>query len=52
MGLDGDRVIATANAEEAIDYLRRHLATGDNVLVKGARQLGLESIVAALRLEG
>jgi UDP-N-acetylmuramoyl-tripeptide--D-alanyl-D-alanine ligase len=52
MGLSGGATFEAATNEEAIDHLRRRLRPGDNVLVKGARELGMDTIVQALRLEG
>lgn len=36
------------STEEAIAFLRRELRTGDHVLIKGSRAVGLESVVGAL----
>jgi UDP-N-acetylmuramoyl-tripeptide--D-alanyl-D-alanine ligase len=52
MGLAAAAVAETRTPEEAVEHLRRRLRPGDNLLVKGARELGLDRIVRAIRLEG
>lgn len=44
----GDRALALTDNDAAIDWLRRHLAAGDVVLVKGSRGAGLDEVAAAL----
>jgi UDP-N-acetylmuramoyl-tripeptide--D-alanyl-D-alanine ligase len=52
LGLESAAVYASADAEEAVRYLRPRLRPGDNVLVKGAPRATLGRIARALRLEG
>jgi UDP-N-acetylmuramoyl-tripeptide--D-alanyl-D-alanine ligase len=51
MGLADAAVFEAPSNAAAIDYLRHHLRPGDVVLVKGARELEMERIVEAIRLE-
>ena len=46
-GLPEDRLLATTNPQEAVDFLRSRLHAGDYLLVKGSRAMGLEAIVKA-----
>lgn len=50
-GASGGAVLHCVSNVEAIEYLRRALCPGDNVLVKGSRGMHLEEIVQALRAE-
>jgi UDP-N-acetylmuramoyl-tripeptide--D-alanyl-D-alanine ligase len=52
MGLSGAAVFEAASADEATRYLRHRLRPGDYVLVKGAPELALDTVVQAIRLEG
>ena len=47
-GMAEDAVLQAEGAEEAATILRRHLRSGDVVLVKGSRGVGLDRTVAAL----
>lgn len=49
-GLPPDRVFATDDRKELIAVLRETLRPGDFVLIKGARGMRMEDIVAALRV--
>ncbi len=40
-----ERVLATTDPEEAVNFLRPRLNTGDYLLIKGSRAMGLEAIV-------
>jgi UDP-N-acetylmuramoyl-tripeptide--D-alanyl-D-alanine ligase len=44
----GDRAVALADNDAAVDWLRGHLAAGDVVLVKASREARLDQIAAAL----
>ncbi|MFW6692824.1 UDP-N-acetylmuramoyl-tripeptide--D-alanyl-D-alanine ligase [Streptomyces sp. MAR4 CNX-425] len=44
----GDRAVALAGNDAAVDWLRRNLAAGDVVLVKASRAAGLDEVAAAL----
>jgi UDP-N-acetylmuramoyl-tripeptide--D-alanyl-D-alanine ligase len=44
----GDRTVALAGNDAAIDWLRGHLAAGDVVLVKASRAARLDEVAAAL----
>ena len=44
----GDRAVALAGNNAAIDWLRGHLAAGDVVLVKASRGVRLDEVAAAL----
>ncbi len=50
-GLPADAVLHAEDAAAATDFLRRLLRSGDVVLVKGSRGVGLDRVVAALRGE-
>jgi UDP-N-acetylmuramoyl-tripeptide--D-alanyl-D-alanine ligase len=52
MGLAGGAIFEAKTNLEAIEYLRHRLRPGDNVLIKGSPDLGLDEVVAAIRLEG
>jgi UDP-N-acetylmuramoyl-tripeptide--D-alanyl-D-alanine ligase len=52
LGLEPAAVHASANAEEAVQYLRPRVRPGDTILVKGAPRATLGRIARALRLEG
>jgi UDP-N-acetylmuramoyl-tripeptide--D-alanyl-D-alanine ligase len=47
-GMAPERVVHLGSAEEAIESLPPHLASGDVVLVKASRRLGLERVVERL----
>ncbi len=47
-GMDRERIKVFLNKAEALSFLRKFLKTGDLVLVKGSRTLGMEEIVAGL----
>jgi UDP-N-acetylmuramoyl-tripeptide--D-alanyl-D-alanine ligase len=47
-GLEADRLLAVADAEEAAQAALAHVREGDRVLVKGARAVGMERVVRAL----
>ena len=47
-GMAEDAVLQAEGAEQAAMILRRHLRSGDVVLVKGSRGVGLDRTVAAL----
>jgi len=49
-GLGDDRVIAYANNDDAIAWLREHGRPDDLVLLKGSRMYHMEQIVAGLRV--
>ena len=51
VGLDPARIHHVADADDAIEALRPRLRDGDTVLVKGSRGIGLDRVVAQLRLE-
>jgi UDP-N-acetylmuramoyl-tripeptide--D-alanyl-D-alanine ligase len=40
--------VALTDNDAAIDWLRRHLAAGDVVLVKGSRGVRLDEVAAAI----
>ena len=44
----GERAVALADNDAAVDWLRGHLAAGDVVLVKGSRGRRLDEVAAAL----
>jgi UDP-N-acetylmuramoyl-tripeptide--D-alanyl-D-alanine ligase len=44
-GFPEDRLLATVDAQQAVDFLRPRLRAGDYLLVKGSRAMGLETIV-------
>jgi UDP-N-acetylmuramoyl-tripeptide--D-alanyl-D-alanine ligase len=44
----GDRAVALAGNDAAVDWLRSHLAVGDVVLVKASRAARLDEVAAAL----
>jgi len=44
-GMPEDRLLATTEPQEAIDFLRPRLSVGDYLLIKGSRAMGLENIV-------
>jgi len=44
----GDRAVALAGNDAAVDWLRSHLAAGDVVLVKASRAARLDEVAAAL----
>jgi UDP-N-acetylmuramoyl-tripeptide--D-alanyl-D-alanine ligase len=44
----GERAVALAGNDAAVDWLRSHLAAGDVVLVKASRAAGLDEVAAAL----
>ena len=44
----GERAVALADNDAAVDWLRRHLAAGDVVLVKASRGPRLDEVAAAL----
>ena len=44
----GERAVALADNDAAVDWLRRHLAAGDVVLVKASRGPHLDEVAAAL----
>lgn len=44
----GDRAVALADNDAAVDWLRGHLAAGDVVLVKASRAAHLDEVAAAL----
>ena len=48
-GLEPERIVRCAGADEAIDALRAAVRPGDVVLVKASRVARLERIVQALR---
>jgi UDP-N-acetylmuramoyl-tripeptide--D-alanyl-D-alanine ligase len=52
VGLNAASTFEAGTNEEAIDYLRRRLRPGDNVLVKGSSKIAMDAIVRAIRLEG
>lgn len=52
MGLGPEAVYEARTNEDAVEYLRHRLQPGDLVLVKGARELRMERIVEAIRVEG
>src|SRR5579884_315253 len=47
-GMAAERVLATTDPEEAVNFLRPRLNTGDYLLIKGSRAMGLEAIVNEL----
>jgi UDP-N-acetylmuramoyl-tripeptide--D-alanyl-D-alanine ligase len=47
-GLDDDRLVAYADAEECAKALPSRLRSGDVVLIKGSRRVGLERVVKRL----
>ncbi len=51
-GLTADAIKHFSTNEAALDWLRNTLVSGDIVLVKGSRAVGLESVVAGLSREG
>jgi UDP-N-acetylmuramoyl-tripeptide--D-alanyl-D-alanine ligase len=44
----GERAVALADNDAAVDWLRRHLAAGEVVLVKASRGARLDEVAAAL----
>ena len=48
-GMPHDRAIACRNWEQALPVLAEAIEGGDVVLVKGARVLGMEQLVEALK---
>jgi UDP-N-acetylmuramoyl-tripeptide--D-alanyl-D-alanine ligase len=50
-GLEPDRILRVADAEDALDELRPRLVPGDVVLVKASRGIALDVLVEALRRE-
>jgi UDP-N-acetylmuramoyl-tripeptide--D-alanyl-D-alanine ligase len=50
-GLAADRLLMTDSFEETVALLRRELRTGDLVLVKGSRAVGMDTIVLAISQE-
>jgi len=44
----GQRAVALADNDAAVDWLRSHIAAGDVVLVKASRAAGLDEVAAAL----
>jgi UDP-N-acetylmuramoyl-tripeptide--D-alanyl-D-alanine ligase len=44
----GERAVALADNDAAVDWLRGHLAAGDVVLVKASRGARLDEVAAAL----
>jgi UDP-N-acetylmuramoyl-tripeptide--D-alanyl-D-alanine ligase len=44
----GERAVALADNDAAVDWLRGHLAAGDVVLVKASREARLDEVAAAL----
>jgi UDP-N-acetylmuramoyl-tripeptide--D-alanyl-D-alanine ligase len=50
-GLAADKVLLVGDAEAALDALRPRLRTGDTVLVKGSRGIGLDRLVEHLVAE-
>lgn len=44
----GERAVALADNDAAVDWLRRHLAAGDVVLVKASRAVHLDEVADAL----
>jgi UDP-N-acetylmuramoyl-tripeptide--D-alanyl-D-alanine ligase len=46
-GLTEERLFATSDPAEAIDFLQPRLNSGDHLLIKGSRAMGLETIVQA-----
>jgi UDP-N-acetylmuramoyl-tripeptide--D-alanyl-D-alanine ligase len=44
----GERAVALADNDAALDWLRSHLAAGDVVLVKASREARLDEVAAAL----
>jgi UDP-N-acetylmuramoyl-tripeptide--D-alanyl-D-alanine ligase len=50
-GLPAHRILLAADADEALELVRPRLRTGDIVLVKGSRGIGLERLVEQLVLE-
>jgi UDP-N-acetylmuramoyl-tripeptide--D-alanyl-D-alanine ligase len=51
-GLPEQAVVEVTDVEAAISAVRRRLRPGDYVLVKGSAEMGLNSVVRALRVEG
>jgi UDP-N-acetylmuramoyl-tripeptide--D-alanyl-D-alanine ligase len=49
-GLAGERIIAFARNDDALEWLRGHLRAGDVVLLKASRKYKLEEIVEGLRV--
>ena len=50
-GLPAHRILLAADADEALELVRPRLRTGDIVLVKGSRGIGLDRLVEQLVLE-
>jgi UDP-N-acetylmuramyl pentapeptide synthase len=44
----GERTVALAGNDAAVDWMRSHLAAGDVVLVKASREARLDEVAAAL----
>ena len=48
LGMDGDDLFALESNQEAVKVLRRLIASGDLILIKGSRGMKMEEIVAKL----
>jgi UDP-N-acetylmuramoyl-tripeptide--D-alanyl-D-alanine ligase len=44
----GERAVALADNDAAVDWLRGHLTAGDVVLIKASRGVHLDEVAAAL----
>jgi UDP-N-acetylmuramoyl-tripeptide--D-alanyl-D-alanine ligase len=44
-GMAAERVLATTDPEQAVDFLRPRVSAGGYLLIKGSRAMGLEAIV-------
>ncbi len=47
-GMSKDRITAVPSHEEAVDFLKKHIQTGDCILVKGSRGAKMEEVVEGL----
>jgi UDP-N-acetylmuramoyl-tripeptide--D-alanyl-D-alanine ligase len=51
-GLADDQVVEAESHEQIVEYLRRWLRPGDDVLVKGSLAMGMSAVVRGIRAEG
>jgi UDP-N-acetylmuramoyl-tripeptide--D-alanyl-D-alanine ligase len=49
-GLTAEQVIEASDTDEIVELLRRRLRPADDVLIKGSRLMGLDTVVRAIRV--
>jgi len=52
VGMAKDRIYHAASLEEIVEFLRRELRPGDDVLVKGSLAMGMSEVVRGIRAQG